>query len=133
MTPPNDFDLLGFIKDFLWAPALALIGWAWTRNQKEHDDLRESHEKLSDSTHSGHSILNDKIMEYVDTVVGDMKDEQRRKSDKLALHIEKLFENAEKDRKEFSKVMTDHREDSYKRHIELLQAIHSKADRKDIP
>ena len=133
MTPPNDFDLLGFIKDFLWAPALGLIAWAWNRNQKEHDDLRESHEKLSDSTHSGHSTLNDKIMEYVDTVVGDMKDEQRRKSDKLALHIEKLFENAEKDRKEFSKVMTDHREDSYKRHIELLQAIHSKADRKDIP
>lgn len=130
---PQEFNLLDFIKDFLWAPALGLIAWAWNRNQKEHDDLRDSHEKLSDSTHTGHSTLNDKIMEYVDTVVGDMKDEQRRKSDKLALHIEKLFENAEKDRKEFSKVMTDHREDSYKRHIELLQAIHSKADRKDIP
>jgi uncharacterized protein YicC (UPF0701 family) len=130
---PNEFSILDFIKDFLWAPALGLIAWAWNRNQKEHDDLRESHEKLSDSTHTGHSTLNDKIMEYVDTVVGDMKDEQRRKSDKLALHIEKLFENAEKDRKEFSKVMTDHREDSYKRHIELLQAIHNKADRKDIP
>jgi len=129
VTPPNDFDLLGFIKDFLWAPALGLIAWAWNRNQKEHDDLRESHEKLSDSTHSGHSTLNDKIMEYVDSAINEVKDDQRRRSDKLATHIEKLFENAEKDRKEFSRVMTDHREDSYKRHIELLHAINAKADK----
>ena len=130
---PNEFSILDFIKDFLWAPALGLIAWAWNRNQKEHDDLRESHDKLSDSTHTGHSTLNDKIMEYVDTVVGDMKDEQRRRSDRMNDNIVKLFENAEKDRKEFSNVMAAHREDSYKRHIELLQAIHSKADRKDIP
>ena len=128
MNPP-EFNLIDFVKDFLWAPILALVGWAWTRNQKEHDDLRNNHEKLSDSTHTGHSTLNDKIMEYVDSAIMEVKDDQRRRSDKLAQHVEKLFENAEKDRKEFSKVMADHREDSYKRHIELLHAIHGKADK----
>ena len=129
MTP--EFNLIDFIKDFLWAPILGLVAWAWNRNEKAHDDLRESHEKLSDSTHTGHSTLNDKIMEYVDSQISEVKGEQRRRSDKLAEHIEKLFSNAELDRKEFSKVMADHREDSYKRHIELLHAINSKADRKD--
>ena len=128
MNPP-EFNLLDFIKDFLWAPLLALIAWAWSRNEKEHDLLRTSHEKLSDSTHTGHSTLNDKIMEYVDSQLSEVRDDQRRKSDKLAGHIEKLFANAELDRKEFSKLMADHREDSYKRHIELLHAINSKADK----
>lgn len=91
--------------------------------------LRDSHEKLSDSTHVGQSTMNDKIMEYVDTAITEVKDDQRRRSDKLAGHIERLFQNAEADRKEMSKVMADHREDSYKRHIELLHAIHGKADK----
>jgi uncharacterized membrane protein YccC len=117
MTPP-DFDLLDFIKTFIWAPALALAAWAWSRNEKEHDMIRESHEKLSTKT-----------SDYVDSALGEFKDEQRRRSDKLANHIEKLFSNAELDRKEFSKVMADHREDSYKRHIELLHAINAKADK----
>ena len=128
MNPP-EFNLLDFIKDFLWVPLLALVGWAWTRNEKEHDMLHEDHKKLSESTRVGHSTLNDKIMEYVDSVITDVKDDQRRRSDKLAEHIEKLFHNAELDRKEFSKAMSDHREDSYKRHIELLHAINSKADK----
>ena len=131
MNPP-EFNFLDFVKDFLWAPLLALCVWAWKRNEKAHDDLRTSHEKLSDSTHVGHSTLNDKIMEYVDSQISEVRDDQRRRSDKLAEHIEKLFANAETDRKEFSKVMADHREDSYKRHIELLHAIHAKVDRKDI-
>lgn len=124
-----DFNLIDFIKDFVWAPLLALIGWAWSRNQKEHDMLRESHDKLHHATHAGHSELNDRIMEYIDSTLGEVKDEQRRRSDKIAGHIEKLFENAEKDRKEFSQLMADHREDSYKRHIELLHAINAKADK----
>lgn len=124
-----DDSVVQFVRDWLWAPIMGLIAWAWTRNEKEHDMLRDSHEKLSNSTHNGHSILNDKIMEYVDSTIAEVKDEQRRRSDKLASHIEKLFQNAEVDRKEFSKIMTEHREDSYKRHIELLHAINSKADK----
>ena len=128
MSPP-DFNLFDFIKDFIWLPALGIVAWAWKRNEKEHDMLRDSHEKLSDSTHVGQSTMNDKIMEYVDTAITEVKDDQRRRSDKLAGHIERLFQNAEADRKEMSKVMADHREDSYKRHIELLHAIHGKADK----
>ena len=128
MNPP-DFDLFDFIKTFIWAPALALAGWAWTRNQKEHDMMREKHDELMSHTSQGHSNLNDKFMEYVDSQILEVKNDQRRKSDKLAEHIEKLFSNAEADRKEFAKVMADHREDSYKRHIELLHAINSKADK----
>jgi hypothetical protein len=128
-----DFSLIDFIKDFLWVPLLALVGFAWRHNEKEHDMLRTSHEKLIDSTHTGHSTLNDRIMEYVDSQINEVKDDQRRRSDKLAGHIERLFQNAEEDRKEMSRVMSDHREDSYKRHIELLHAIHGKADRKDLP
>jgi len=126
---PQEFDLIDFVKSFVWVPALAIAGWAWKRNEKEHDMMRDSHEKLSSSTHTGHSTLNDKIMEYVDSAIMEVKDEQRRKSDRLANHIEKLFSNAEEDRKSFSKVMADHREDSYKRHIELLHAINAKADK----
>lgn len=126
---PNDFNLLDFIKDFLWAPAIALVGWAWTRNQKEHDDLWKAHDKTRDDTSTGHSTLNDRIMEYVDSTLTEVKEENRRRSDKLAGHIERLFQNAEADRKEMSKVMAEHREDSYKRHIELLHAINSKADK----
>lgn len=124
-----DFNLLDFVKDFVWAPLLALVGWAWSRNQKEHDMLRQSQEKLSDATHAGHSELNDRIMEYIDSTLGEVKDEQRRRSDRMNDNITKLFENAEKDRKEMSKLMADHREDSYKRHIELLHAINAKADK----
>lgn len=128
MTPP-EFDLFDFIKTFIWLPALALAAWAWKRNEKEHDMIRDSHERLSDSTHTGHSTLNDKIMEYVDSAIMEVKDDQRRRSDRMNDNIAKLFENAEKDRKEFSNVMAAHREDSYKRHIELLTAIHGKADK----
>lgn len=128
MTPP-DFDLLDFVKNFIWAPAIALVGWAWTRNQKEHDDLWAAHDKTRDDTSTGHSVLNDRIMEYVDSTLTEVKEENRRRSDKLAGHIERLFQNAEEDRREFSKVMAEHREDSYKRHIELLHAINAKADK----
>jgi len=128
MTQP-DFDLISFIKDFVWMPAVGLVGWAWNRNQKEHDDLWKAHESTRKDTSTGHSVLNDKIMEYVDSTMVEVKDEQRRRTDKINDHITKLFENAEKDRKEFHQTLSEHREDSYKRHIELLHAINSKADK----
>ena len=128
MNPPDN-DILTFIKDWLWAPLLALIGWAWTRNQKEHDDLWEAHEKLQAGTSSGNSVLNDRIMDYVDTVTSDMKDQQRRTSDKATEHITKLFQNAEQDRKEFHKQISDLREDGFKRHIELMNAIHGESSK----
>jgi len=125
MTQP-DFDLLTFIKDFVWAPLLALVGWAWHRNERAHEMLWEKHDAVRKDASTGHSVLNDRITEYVDTAVDEVKSEQRRRTDKLAEHIERLFQNAETDRKDFAKVMADHREDSYKRHIELLNTINAK-------
>ena len=126
MNPPDN-DLFQILKDLLgWlsAPVFGLIAWGWSRNQKEHDDLWAAHEKLQAGTSSGNSVLNDRIMEYVDTVTSDMRDQQRRTSDKATEHITKLFQNAEQDRKEFHKQISDLREDSFKRHIELMNAIH---------
>ena len=124
-----DFDLITFVKDYIWAPALMLIGWAWSRNEKEHDMIRERQEKLQHNTSTGHSVLNDRLMEHVDSTVMELRDEQRRRSDKMTDHITKLFENAERDRSEFNKTMADHREDSFRRHIELMNAINGKADK----
>ena len=128
MTQP-DFDLISFVKDFVWMPAIGLVGWAWNRNQKEHDDLWRAHESTRKDTSTGHSVLNDKIMEYVDSTMVEVKDENRRRTDKINDHITKLFENAEADRRSFHQTLADHREDSYKRHIELLHAINAKADK----
>lgn len=127
MAPDND--VFSFIKDWLWAPLLGLVAWAWNRNEKEHDLLKQKHDTLYQNTANGYSALNDKMMEHIDASISDIRDDQRRRSDKLAGHIEKLFENAEHDRKEFSTIMAAHREDSYKRHIELLHAINAKADK----
>lgn len=91
--------------------------------------LKAAQDKLRDNTSTGHSVLNDRIMEYVDSTMVEVRDENRRRSDKLAEHIEKLFANAESDRRAFNQTMAEHREDSYKRHIELLHAINSKADK----
>lgn len=121
-----------------WASgiALALIAWAWKHNAEEHKmlaaQIKENADKaaaLRQHTSDGYSTLNDRIMEHVDAAMADVKDEQRRRTDKLADHIEKLFHNAEIDRKEFFKNISDHREESYKRHIELLHAINTKADK----
>ena len=128
MIPP-DMSVLEFVKDFLWAPLLGLIAWAWSRNQKEHDDMRAAHDKLMSGTSVGHSVLNDRIMVYVDTAAAEMRDEQTRISDKAAAHIAKLFENAERDRKDFHDQIDAMRKDSFARHIELMSAIHGKADK----
>lgn len=120
MTPP-DFDLLDFIKTFIWLPALAIAGWAWTRNQKEHDDLWAAHESTRKDTSNGHSVLNDKLMEYVDSTLTEVKDENRRRTDKINDHITKLFENAEHDRAVFRQALAEHSKASSDRHIELLK------------
>ena len=132
MNPP-DADIFHFIKDWLWAPLLGLVAWAWTRNEKEHDMLRESQSKLRDSTSSGYSTLNDRVVAHVDERVDEVKQDHGRRIDKINGHIEKLFENAEKDRASFREALNIHSNQSTERHIELMQAIHvglaGKADR----
>jgi len=123
MAPDNE--VFSFVREWLWAPALGLIAWAWNRNEQEHTMLRERTDSLKQNTSDGYSVLNNRFVEYVDSKVGDVQDEQRRKTDKINDHITKLFENAERDRASFRDALATHSQQSSERHIELLSAIHT--------
>lgn len=75
-----DGTILLFIKDYLWAPLLGLIAWAWNRNEKEHESLKakvdaitEKTTNLRQHTSDGYSLLNDRIMNYIDAQVKETK------------------------------------------------------------
>ena len=129
MTPPDN-DIFDFILKWLWAPVMGLIAWAWNRNEKEHDMLRSTQETLRTNQSSGYSTLNDKVMVRVDEKVDEVRTEHGKRIDKLNTHIEKLFENAEKDRAAFRDALNIHSQQSTQRHIELMQAIHTGLDGK---
>lgn len=120
-----DGEIFNFIKDWLWAPLLGLIAWAWNRNEKEHEMLREIHADLMKNTSKGYSTLNDRIMVHVDERVDEVKQDHGKRIDRINGHIEKLFENAEKDRATFREALNHHSQQSTERHIELMQAIHT--------
>lgn len=114
-----DAEVIGFVKDWLWAPCLALVGWAWTRNEKEHDMLRSSVDSLKTNTSSGYSTLNDRIMEHMDEQVRDtrkfVQDEDAKLMAELNLqrgHIGKLFDKID-----------DHGKRSEDRHNEVLNEL----------
>ena len=125
---PND-DFITLFRDWVWLPLLGIIGWAWNRNQVEHDQLWAAQEKLRSESSLGHSTLNDRLMEHVDERFEDSRRDAAKRMDKMDNYISKLFEHSEKDRKDFHDQLTQHREDSFKRHIELLNAINGKADK----
>jgi hypothetical protein len=129
VTPPDN-DIFDFILKWLWAPVMGLIAWAWNRNEKEHDMLRSTQETLRTNQSSGYSTLNDKVMVRVDEKVDEVRTEHGKRIDKLNTHIEKLFENAEKDRAAFRDALNIHSQQSTQRHIELMQAIHTGLDGK---
>tara|TARA_R110000868_G_scaffold48937_3_gene158262 strand:+ start:1854 stop:2252 length:399 start_codon:yes stop_codon:yes gene_type:complete len=129
VTPPDN-DIFDFILKWLWAPVVGLIAWAWNRNEKEHDMLRSTQETLRTNQSSGYSTLNDKVMVRVDEKVDEVRTEHGKRIDKLNTHIEKLFENAEKDRAAFRDALNIHSQQSTQRHIELMQAIHTGLDGK---
>lgn len=144
MNPPEN-EVVAFAKEWVW-PAVVGVGtvaataakWLWNRNEKEHEELRlqakqkhqellyaletqrKDYERLKESASQGHSQLNDRLMEHVDTRVNDAirfaREEDGRLMDELATqrsHIAKLFDKLE-----------DHARRSEDRHLELLQAIH---------
>jgi hypothetical protein len=114
VNPPEN-DVLNFIKDFLWAPLLALIGWAWHRNEQEHKALRDAHDKLKDQASQSHSVLNDKFMEPINFA----KEKDMLVREEMAIqrgHIAKLYDKIE-----------EHARRSEDRHHELLSAIHSRS------
>lgn len=128
MAPDNS--MLEFLRDWVFIPVGAALAWAWSRNEKEHEMLRDRTDNIKQNTSDGYSVLNDRVMDYVDTKVGVVQDEQRRKTDRMNDHIAKLFENAEKDRTSFRDALAMHTHQSSERHIELLQAIHTGLSKK---
>jgi len=123
MAPDNN--MLEFLRDYVFIPIGTALVWMWSRNEKEHEMLRERTESIKQNTSDGYSTLNDRVMVYVDGKVNAIQDEQRRRSDTFQHHITKLFENAEKDRASFREELSKHSQQSAERHIELLSAIHT--------
>ena len=87
--------------------------------------LRSTQETLRANQSSGYSTLNDRVMGHVDEKVDEVRTDHGKRIDKINTHIEKLFENAEKDRAAFRDALTTHSQQSTQRHIELMQAIHT--------
>lgn len=128
-------EVFDFIKDIIWGPLLAAIGYFWVRNQKEHDMLWKAHNKRIEEIQAArkdagdsHSVLMDRIVNHVDTSVNRALETMREEDEKLHAetrvmrgHIEKLFENAEKDRSMFRDMLMNHVQRSEDRHIELLK------------
>lgn len=118
-----DSTLIDFIKDFLWAPLLGLVAWAWNRNEREHEALREKADKLETGMLTASSGLNDRIMEHIDVQISDVKalvrEEDRKLSEEQMTqrgHIGKIFDK-----------MEAHAQRSEDRHVETLNAIHALA------
>lgn len=119
--------IITFIKDFVWAPLLGLVAWAWTRNEKEHETLRQANQELADkasairqNTSDGYSTLNDRIMDHIDSQVKEVRMFVIAEDTKLMAelgvqrgHIAKIFDK-----------MESHAQRSEDRHVETLQAIH---------
>lgn len=122
MTP--DDQIISFIKDFLWAPVLGLVAWAWNRNEKEHESLRDKAEKLEAGMLTASSGLNDRIMEHIDVQIGEVKQMVREEDRKLAeettiarQNIAKLFDKLEQ-----------HGQRSEDRHNEMMGVLRTMTD-----
>lgn len=114
-----DEPVFSFIKDFLWAPLLGLVAWAWTRNEKEHDALKAKTERLETGMLTASSGLNDRIMEHIDVQINEVKTLVKEEDKKLAAeqatqrtHIGKLFDKIE-----------SHAQRSEDRHNEMMGVL----------
>lgn len=123
-------DVVAFIKDFLWAPLLLLIGFVWNLNEKKHDAhsveakaIRDDFTKLKEASAMGYSNLNDRIMEHVDgrmrETIAFVQAEDAKLMGELSMqrgHIGKIFDKME--------AQSQRSED---RHLETMNAIHTLA------
>lgn len=120
MNPP-DSDVITFIKDFIWAPLLALVGWAWHHNETAHKELHAKDaaqdadlSRLRDQQSVSYSSLNDKFMEHVDARMDATLKLMREGDLRNGDHIAKLFDKLEQ-----------HGQRSEDRHRELMTALHT--------
>jgi len=104
-----------FIKEFIWAPLLALIGWAWHHVNKRGDDLAAELKKSEADMRLHVDDRHMQSMVYIDKRTLEMNIEIDRQRDVSA----KIFDKLE--------VMQRRGED---RHTELLNAFHEGLSKK---
>lgn len=98
------------LLDYAWGIIFPLVGVIWAMLNKRVEENKVHHEKeLATSV----KTLDKRI------------DDLGKADDKIKGHIEKLFENAEKDRAAFREALNTHSQQSTERHIELMGAIHT--------
>ena len=120
MSPPDD-SLITWLLDHAWLVIVGLVGIVWKQNEKiqaANEAALEAHKRASEHALQEHKAMNSK-----------MHDETHEELSAHRKHITKLFENAELDRKHWGQQISDHRQDSFTRHIELMNAINAKADK----
>lgn len=124
------FEVLKGLAQWASAIAIGLVGWAWKKNEEEHEKLRQSAKELSDkasairqNTSDGYSTLNDRIMTHIDSQVKEVRMFVVAEDTKLLAelgvqrgHIAKIFDK-----------MEAHAQRSEDRHVETLSAIHQLA------
>ena len=130
-------EVVEFIRDFLWAPLLGLIVWAWNHNERQHTALRVASEeamkaaqKAREDASVSHSVLMDKIMNHMDDQFKEhtavMQREDGKLNEELTIHrnhIAKLFEKLEESRKDTATQFTNYSQRSEDRHREVMQSL----------
>jgi len=102
-----------------------MIGYVWNQNARVIETNKLAHEKaLMD-----HKVASDKALAEHKEMNAKMHEDTK---DELTLHRQyfgKIFEAQEKMREDFSARMTENREDGWKRHVILMEAINNKRDK----
>ena len=115
----SEAGLFEIIKDWILVPAAGFAAWAWNRNEAEHKELREAHERLKYQSSESGSKLNDKFMEHIDYRVNEAIKLARDDDSRIVAQIEKIAAKID-----------EHAIRSEERHIEQMKAIHEGLARK---
>lgn len=103
-----DDNVFNFIKDWLWAPLLGLVAWAWNHNKEAHDEIYRYVDKR-----------NKELQSHIDAEDTKLNTEITRQRDVSA----KLFEKVEELRKDTNLALSDHAKRSEERHSEVLGVL----------
>lgn len=114
-----DDSVMHFVKDWLWAPLLGLVAWAWQRNEREHEMLWKTTQDLQSYATNVQSSMHDRFTSNMDDRMREMrtfvKEEDNKLSEEILIsrtHIAKLFDKLE-----------EHGKHSEDRHFETLKEI----------
>ncbi len=114
-----DEPVFSFIRDWLWGPLLGLVAWAWHRNERDHEMMRENAQRLQEYATNSQSSLHDRFATNIENRMTEMRDFVREEDHKLSEeilisrnHIAKLFDKLEQ-----------HGQRSEDRHLETLKEI----------